>query len=183
MFQALRRAFGLERTDTADAHALYGKVVARSRAPFFYMAYGVPDTLDGRFEVLAMHLFLLTNRLKDEDPQARAVSQAVFDAFIDDMDAALREAAVGDQTVPKRIVKMTRVFYGRTGAYEKALASGDSEAELTKVMGRNLVPETTQPQSYRKLARYVMHEAERLRAAPVEAVLDGSALFEGEPAT
>ena len=107
MFQAL---FG-QKHDLKLAHALYGAVVARARNPRFFERYDIPDTFDGRFEMLVVHLFLLHHRLKDEDPRSRKISQFVFDNFIDDMDASLREAGVGDQTVPKRIAKMTQVFY------------------------------------------------------------------------
>ena len=125
------------------AHALYGTVVARARDPLFYTGFGVPDTFDGRFELLTMHLFIVHNRLKDEGSDSRRVSQLIFDAFIDDMDSALREAGVGDQTVPKRIAKMTQVFYGRTGAYEEALNggnSGDICNSLAQVISRNMFP-------------------------------------------
>ncbi|MEL6751598.1 MAG: ubiquinol-cytochrome C chaperone family protein, partial [Pseudomonadota bacterium] len=151
MFKALRT----RRNALRDAHALYGKVVARARDHRFFTAFGVPDTFDGRFEMLTVHLFLLHHRLKDEDAKARETSQCVFDCFIDDMDAALREAAVGDQTVPKRIAKMTRVFYGRTGALEEAMAAEDSHAALEEVLRRNIHPDDQKAPDQSALARYL----------------------------
>jgi len=137
MFKAL---FG-QNNSTRDAHLIYGAVVARARDGKFFDQFGIPDTFDGRFEMLVMHLFIVHARLKDESPVARKTSQLVFDNFINDMDGALREAGVGDPSVPKRIAKMTQVFYGRTGAYENALAGDQPQSELAKVIARNLYPE------------------------------------------
>ncbi len=162
------------------AHALYGKVVARARDPRFYTAYDVPDTLDGRFEMLTMHLFMLHHRLKDEGAKARDISQHVFDAFIADMDAALREVAVGDQVVPKRIKKMTRVFYGRTGAYEKALMQDDVVPELSQILARNIDPENPQPKD--RLARYMSAEVGTLARTDTVALLERAELYQGEMA-
>ncbi len=160
------------------AHALYGKVVARSRDALFYDAYDVPDTLDGRFEMLTMHLFMLHHRLKDEGAQARDISQRVFDAFIADMDAAMREVAVGDQIVPKRIKKMTRVFYGRTGAYEKALAQDDAVSELSQILARNIDPENPVPKD--RLARYMFSEVKKLSATETSDLLQKAELYQGD---
>ncbi len=139
--------------------------------------FDVPDTLDGRFEMLTMHLFMLHHRLKDEGPQAREVSQHVFDAFIDDMDIAMREAAVGDQIVPKRIKKMTRVFYGRTGAYEKALAGDTPVSALSEILARNIDPDD--PTAKDDLARYMHDEVQTLAATPTDDLLERAALYQG----
>ena len=175
MFKAL---FG--RNVNSDlAHALYGAVVARARDPQFYLGYRVPDTFDGRFEMLVMHLFLLHNRLKDEEQKQRQVSQLLFDAFIDDMDAALREAGVGDQSVPKRISKMTKVFYGRTGAYESALQETDVAAALSQVIGRNLYPDTDAPKEVSGLGSYMAWQANDLKNKPADDITQNAAAFEG----
>ena len=161
------------------AHALYGVVVARARDPQFYVNYRVPDTFDGRFEMLVMHLFLLHNRLKDEDQKSRQISQLVFDAFIDDMDAALREAGVGDQSVPKRISKMTKVFYGRTGAYESALMEEDVAGALSQVIGRNLFPESNAPDEMSHLGAYMAWQARDLERKSADDITQKAAAFEG----
>src|SRR5690242_9073061 len=93
----------------ATVRALYGAIVAQARAPAFYMNYGVPDTLDGRFELLVLHAFLYFRRLKRE-PAAEAgeAGQAVFDLMFLDMDRSLRELGVGDLSVPKKIKRMAQ---------------------------------------------------------------------------
>ena len=162
------------------AQALYGTVVARARNRHFYVEFQVPDTFDGRFEMLVMHLFLLHNRLKEEAEEHRKISQLVFDAFIDDMDAALREAGVGDQTVPKRINKMTRVFYGRTGAYEEALQSEDVSAALAPIIARNLFPDGDSNGAETSLARYMAKQAKELDSLQAEAITHQNQIFQGD---
>lgn len=144
------------------------------------MEFQVPDTFDGRFEMLVMHLFLLHNRLKNEAEEHRKISQLVFDAFIDDMDAALREAGVGDQTVPKRINKMTRVFYGRTGAYEEALAANDVAGALEPIVERNLYPEGNSNGAELKLARYMAGQAAALDAMEAKVITHQNQIFQGD---
>ncbi|MGI9364506.1 MAG: ubiquinol-cytochrome C chaperone family protein [Rhizobiaceae bacterium] len=175
MFKAL---FGRNKSGSL-AHALYGTVVARARDPLFYTDYGVPDTFDGRFELLTMHLFIVHNRLKHEDQESRRVSQLIFDAFIDDMDAALREAGVGDQTVPKRIAKMTQVFYGRTGAYEAALESREIVPALADVIARNMFPEEETMGKEQDLAIYMAWQVRDMNAKLASGLLAGRVLFDG----
>lgn len=163
-----------------DAHAIYGKVVARSRTAELFHQFHVPDTFDGRFEMLALHLFLVHNRLKDEDKKARETSQCVFDCFIDDMDAALREAAVGDQGVPKRIAKMTRVFYGRTGAMEKAMAADNPQSALAEVLARNIHTDNPSPPDQTEFAAYLLKEAQILRQTSRDAIVSKACVFETE---
>ena len=122
-------------------------------------------------------------RLQREDRNIRNVSQRVFDAFIDDMDSALREAAVGDQTVPKRIAKMTQVFYGRTGAYETALLNTDRESALAIVIARNLYPddetggESTAHAS--ALATYMSWQVNQLENSTAQAIVNQATVFQG----
>ncbi len=174
IFKAL---FGQKDT-IRHAHALYGVVVARARDAVLFHHYSIPDTLDGRFEALIMHLYVLHARLKDENLQARKISQRVFDLFIDDMDAALREAGVGDQVVPKRIAKMTQVFYGRTGAYEDALASSNPIEELTAVIDRNLFPTKRAPELAKEIAIYFYAQVEDLGNKNLEMITAQYAIFD-----
>ncbi len=87
---------------SASIAALYGMIVAQARSPQFYRDYGVPDTVNGRFEMIALHTVLLLRRLADGSPELRQVGQEVFDRFCDDMDASMREMGVGDLTVPQK---------------------------------------------------------------------------------
>jgi cytochrome b pre-mRNA-processing protein 3 len=118
------------------AAALYGAIVAQSRRPEFYTEYEVADTVEGRFDLIVLHQSLLLRRLTREE-HLRTLAQEVFDAFCRDMDGNLREMGVGDLAVPKRMLKFGEAFYGRFGAYDKALAARDRDA-LSAALARNL---------------------------------------------
>jgi cytochrome b pre-mRNA-processing protein 3 len=129
------------RTAAATIAALYGVIVAQSRSAVFYTDYGAPDTVEGRFDLVVLHLALLLRRL-DAEPTTRPelepdLGQALFDHFCQDMDAGLRELGVGDLTVPKQMRDIAQSFYGRLKAYAGALASED-DATLTAALSRNV---------------------------------------------
>ena len=100
--------------------AIYGMIVTQAREPLFYRDLGVPDTVNGRFDLLVLHLWMVLRRLRPMEGGAE-LSQALFDRFCDDMDANLREMGVGDLTVPKRMQAFGEAFYGRAAAYDLAL--------------------------------------------------------------
>jgi cytochrome b pre-mRNA-processing protein 3 len=99
------------------ASSLYEAVMTQARRPYFYALRGVPDTVDGRFELILLHGFLVWNRLKGEGREGAALSQALFDAMFRDMDRALRNMGVGDLGVPHHIKRMMKAFHGRAMAY------------------------------------------------------------------
>ncbi len=103
--------------------AIYGMIVTQAREPLFYRDFGVPDTVNGRFDLLVLHLWMVLRRLKPMEGGA-GLAQTLFDRFCDDMDGNLREMGVGDLTVPKRMQAFGEAFYGRTAAYDLALAAG-----------------------------------------------------------
>ncbi|MBI5319939.1 ubiquinol-cytochrome C chaperone family protein [Bradyrhizobium sp.] len=106
--------------------AIYGMIVTQAREPLFYRDLGVPDTVNGRFDLVLLHLWLVLRRLKSVG-SGTVLSQALFDHFCNDMDDNLREMGVGDLAVPKRMQAFGEAFYGRTAAYDMALTEG-SEA-------------------------------------------------------
>lgn len=116
---------------------LYGMIVAQARMPIFYRDFGVADTVNGRFELIVLHLALVLRRLAAEGEQNRASGQALFDRFCRDMDHNLREMGVGDLKVPKEMRKIGEAFYGRAEAYGAALAAG-SDKTLALALARNL---------------------------------------------
>lgn len=116
---------------------LYGAAVAAARDPFFYTALGVPDTLDGRFDMVSLYTFLLIQRLKREPPPGPALAQAVFDAMFSDMDVNLREMGVGDLSVGRKMRVMWEAFHGRSAAYAAALNVSDMAA-LDAALIRNV---------------------------------------------
>jgi cytochrome b pre-mRNA-processing protein 3 len=126
------------RTPRDDSIAsLYGTIVAQARAPVFYQSFGVPDTVNGRFEMVVLHAVLLLRRLNAGPEPARERGQAIFDLFCRDMDANLREMGVGDLAVPRTMRRIGEAFYGRQAAYEGALAAGDPGV-LVGALARNV---------------------------------------------
>ncbi len=117
---------------------LYGAAVGAARTPALFAVLGVPDTLEGRFDLVSLHVGLLIRRLRtDGDARGAALAQAVFDAMFADMDVNLREMGVGDMSVGKRVRGMWEAFHGRALAYETALDSDDTAA-LADALTRNV---------------------------------------------
>jgi cytochrome b pre-mRNA-processing protein 3 len=116
--------------------AIYGMIVTQAREPLFYRDFGVPDTVNGRFDLLVLHLWMVLRRFKPIEG-GENLSQALFDNFCDDMDANLREMGVGDLTVPKRMQAFGEAFYGRAAAYDLALAS--AREALAQALCKNIL--------------------------------------------
>lgn len=150
----------------ATIAALYGAIVAQARNPSFYLGFGVPDTAEGRFDMIVLHLALLCRRLGREGAAAAPLSQDVFDMFCRDMDHNLREMGVGDLSVPKKMQKMGEAFYGRLETYDRALAGAE---DLAAALGRNVLGEAAPSGSARRLAAYARAVAQRLDEAPMAA--------------
>ncbi len=107
------------------AGEIYGAVVAAARQPVFFRQYSVPDTPEGRFEMVALILFLVLERVKKLEPDGEALTQRVIEAFVTDMDDCMREMGVGDLIVPKKVKRAAAAFYERAGHYRTALAVAD----------------------------------------------------------
>ncbi|MBL4740436.1 MAG: hypothetical protein JKY12_05545 [Sneathiella sp.] len=151
----LKKLFGFGSNRKA-AEALYAEIVHQSRQPVFYLEAEVPDTVDGRFEMISMHAFLLMRRFKLDESNMGALSQDVFDLMFADMDQSLREIGVGDLAVGKRVKEMAKVFYGRVVAYETALEGGDEALEVA--LERNhygTLEKAPKKESVTKLAEYI----------------------------
>lgn len=118
----------------AIVERLYTQIVAAARRPVFFLPpYGIADTVDGRFEILTVHAFLVLRRLSAVPPPAADLAQDVTNRIFAGFDAALREMGVGDLTVPKRIKKMAGDFGGRNSTYAKAFDGGEAlEAALAR---------------------------------------------------
>jgi cytochrome b pre-mRNA-processing protein 3 len=159
------------------AEIAYRRVVEQARQPVFFSDYGVPDTLDGRFELICLHAFLYLHRLKAERPHANRFSQSLFDRMFADFDRSLREMGVGDLSVGKHVKRMARAFYGRILSYEAGL-SGD-DAALAAALSRNLFG-TARASACEAaaMARYVRRAVRRLRDQPMRDLLAGEASFE-----
>lgn len=143
-----------------EGKTLYAAAVRGARRPEFYALCGVPDTLDGRFELVALHAFIVLRRLKRRSGRT---AQEFCDAIFADMDDNLREMGAGDLGVGRRVRTMAKAFYGRVAAYEGGLSAG--EAALCEALARNVYGTVrAEPEDVGALAAYVRREAER--AAP-----------------
>lgn len=159
------------------ARRLYDAIVTQARQPAFYEDLGVPDTLDGRFEMITLHAFLLLHRLKREPERTAALAQAVFDTMFLDMDASLREMGAGDLGVGRRVKQMATGFYGRVAAYEAGLAD-DAGPGLSKALRRNLYGTVeVAPRLPDAMAAYARAAAAALAAQPLEMLLAGHVEF------
>jgi cytochrome b pre-mRNA-processing protein 3 len=164
-----------------NIHALYGAIVAQARSPAFYTLYGVADTVEGRFEMIVLHLVLVLARLgrsDGSDPKRgrHPAGQLLFDVFCRDLDDNLREMGVGDLAVPRKMRGFAEAFYGRQAAYKAALdADGDRELELA--IARNILGISGVDARASRLARYARAAARRLDAETPAALVAGSAVF------
>lgn len=148
-----------------DAARLLTAVTEASRRPAFFGVDRVPDTLEGRFEATTVHGALALIRLLAE-PDARPLSQAFADRLFSAFDAGLREAAVADTTVPKRMHKLAGDFYGRLDAYKSAL---NDAAALEAALARNIWRLPSHPFAG-ALAAYVAKTARAQAGAPISAM-------------
>jgi len=153
--------------------AIYGMIVAQAREPVFYAGLNVRDTVNGRFDMLILHLWLVLRRVRPMAGGDR-LSQALFDHFCQDMDDNLREMGVGDLTVPKRMQAFGEAFYGRSSAYDLAFEAGDEA--LAEALSRNVF-NGERPESAGALAVYVRDASTRLAALDDAAVRAGSWTF------
>ena len=180
--------------------ALYRQAVEAARAPVFYGpteegaaaraaggGFGVPDTLDGRYDMICLMVALLVRRLRQPAP---ALAQALFDAMFRDMDASLRELGVGDLGVPRRVAAMWQGFNGRCQAIDAALQAQDNahapapaedRPDLPDCLARNIWRGSVQPDVADRLARHVVVLDRSLAVQPDAALLDGVVRFEPCP--
>ena len=173
---ALLGWFGRKRHERAGFE-LYTSAVKAAREPYFFERLGVPDTLDGRFDMVGVHVFLLVNRLHAESKAGKDLAQAVFDAMFSDMDISLRELGVGDMSVGKRVRAMWEAFNGRSTAYATALEAGDPEG-LAAVVARNVWRGQEPHDGARAIAAFMLDQVGHLAAQPMEALLKGQVSFQ-----
>lgn len=163
-----------------QASALYITLASQSRKTFFYTTLQVPDTIDGRHELLVLHLFLLMRRLQQEGTTYEEFCRALAEIHFSNMDLSLRELGVGDTGVGKRIRKMAEAFFGRMHAYEDALGSREAFTESLRrnVYGTVEVDDVTAS----KLADYALNTLKFLQSLKPETILAKDFAFNPLPA-
>ena len=118
------------------ASELYKVSVEKARDPVFYRDLGVPDTVNGRFDMVVIHLMLVFRQLRKVETTTHEIGEALLKLLFSDMDQSLREMGVGDMSVGKHVKKMAKAFYGRAEAYETGLDS--DPAILHQALTENL---------------------------------------------
>jgi cytochrome b pre-mRNA-processing protein 3 len=135
----LSRLFG-ERKERARLAPLYAALVEAGRAPAWYREGQVPDTLEGRFDMISSLLALALLRIEREGEAGKRDSVLLTEAFIDDMDGSLRQIGIGDFTVGKHVGKLMGALGGRLDAYRRAFAGGDLDGAVRRNIFRDSPP-------------------------------------------
>lgn len=160
----------------AAAAALYAAAVQKARDPGFYRDLAVPDTVDGRFDMIVIHAMLIMRRLREVPAQLHTTGQHLFDLMFTDMDRSLRELGVGDMSVGKHVKKMAKAFYGRAAAYEGGL-DGAPEA-LAQALRENVYRRAEVGQAILDAAANYLRRADaHLATQPVENIIGGRVDF------
>jgi cytochrome b pre-mRNA-processing protein 3 len=163
------------------ARFLYGSIVTAARHPIFYACWGAPDTVQGRFELIVLHMVLLQQRLLREGDDGGRLARALSEAFVTDMDDQMREMTFGDLRVPREIRGAAVALFDRWRSYGAAL-SGRDEGALKEALAASfgyLDPGgrlATAP-----LAAYMCRAAAVLAAEPAEQLLAGDVVWPSLP--
>jgi cytochrome b pre-mRNA-processing protein 3 len=169
-----------ERRETAKK--LYQCVLTQARRPQFFLDHGVPDDVNGRFELTVLHAFLVWNRIRSEGKEGAKLAQVLFDAMFVDMERALRLIGVGDLSVPHHMKRMMRGFKGRSIAYREGLENPDDPEIMLAALSRNLfgtIEEITDDKDLRWFAAYARAQAGFLARQNWNDIAGGIISFEG----
>lgn len=156
---------------------LYDNAVIKARSPFFYKEIGVADDMNGRFDMIALHVALIMIRMKEEKG-GKDFNQTLFDLMFKNMDQGMREMGVGDLSVPKQMKKMMQAFNGRVVHYEKALQTNDDRI-LGDVLRRNALRtvENIDENMIQNLITYIKEQYAFLEEQPAENFFEGLVSF------
>lgn len=162
------------------AAALYDAIARQARTPEPFRDLEVPDTLDGRFDSICLHAFLVVRRLGREGEDGAAMARDLYDALFADMDRGLREMGVGDLGIARRVRQMAEALMGRIKAYDASLESGE-QAALAAALRRNLygTSETVRPETLATMARYVRASDAALAAQSLDDLIAKGPAFAG----
>jgi cytochrome b pre-mRNA-processing protein 3 len=173
MLSFFTRIFGRETSSAKEVKQLYTTLITQARHPQFYLHYGVEDSVEGRLEMIYLHLFMIFHRLKDENTPLK---QALFDYFVAQTDANLREMSVGDLKVPKLMKAVGQNFYGRSAAYTQALeptsdsqnnTQSNSQEKMQAALTKNISPNISL-EKRAALSNYIFTSLKALDATPLD---------------
>lgn len=159
-----------------SVRAVYGAIVAAARHEKPYAEWGVPDSVDGRYDMIILHAVLVLERLSSGDDKAQVFAQGLTDEVFADMDRSLREMGVGDISVGKKVRRMAEMFYGRAQAYRPLLQTGD-QTGLAEALARNVFAGLESGEGPRLLAAYAVAALAHLQERPIEPILSGTVEF------
>jgi cytochrome b pre-mRNA-processing protein 3 len=161
------------------AGELYTRAVAAARIPHFYSAFAVPDTIEGRYEMIVLHIVLVLRRLRQPGEHRKQLAQALVDYMAADFDRSIRELGVGDLSVGKFMKRLGEGLFGRAAAYDKALDTGDRLA-LQAALLRNIYDDAMScdgdgpdDRILAAFAAYVEDQHAHLSAQPIGPISDG----------
>lgn len=164
--------FGKRANRRTPVDTLFARVAEASRLPALYIEGGIPDSFEGRFESLTLHVFLVLRRLRELPPPAAELAQEFIDACFAYLELGFRNGGISDIAVPKKMKKIGQMFYGRVQAYEAALAAPGPEA-LAEALGRNACAVDAAP----TLAAYMRAAQDRLAAIDLDGIMNREDLF------
>lgn len=182
----MRNPFRREDARRRAIEALHIRINAGARVPALYLDLAVPDTVEGRFEALCLHVVLVLRHLRRLPAPAADIAQDLVNSVFAQLDSSLRELGVGDMGVSKRMKKLAQAFYGRAAAYDAALDAGDRDG-LAAALARNVLARD-EPDAARGLAAYMAAADAGLAGTDLDAlmatgpVLPDPAAFAGPPA-
>ena len=170
MLAWLRQRGSIRRT----AGSLYGSIVTQARSKGLYAQWGVPDTNEGRFEIIALHLVLVSRRLAGEGRRGTELGQALTEAFVVDLDDTLREMTVGDLAVPRHVKRAVAALHDRYSIYQAALASPRDDLLAAAVEQRLATLSGAEALDVPAICAYIRASARALEGQPGDEVLRGS---------
>jgi cytochrome b pre-mRNA-processing protein 3 len=165
--------FGKRPDRMAPVNALLARIVVAAREPALYLEGRVPDDFEGRFEALTLYVFLVLRRLRELPEPAAEVAQDLVDANFSYLELGFRQGGVGDVSVPKRLKKIGRSFYGRVGAYEEAFAATAEPGALADALSRNVSPQA----DAEALARHARAVTAHLATLDLDGILTADPIF------
>ncbi|MEN3791263.1 ubiquinol-cytochrome C chaperone family protein [Fulvimarina sp. MAC3] len=159
---------------------LYGALIARARRPYLFENCGIEDTVMGRFEAVTLEIYLFMRRCRG-DAELAPIVQDIVDRFVVDMDDSLRQIGIGDQSVPKRMRKLTGQFYERVNAYDRALDDAAPKEALAEVLRGRVLSKDVDEAVAARLAGEAMAELAALSDSPASDLLSGQLDKSGTP--
>lgn len=169
--------FGHKRKIREAAYGLFTRIVEQARDPEFYVNWQVADTLDGRFDLIVLHVSLVVNRLGKSDPDKNTalLTRYLQESLFDNMDMSLRELGVGDMSVGKKVKIMAEAYYGRLAAYKGALGDDSLGPVLIRNIYREKGPDAA---TLDQFISYIRRQADCLDRQTDEDIMTGDLIFE-----